>query len=171
MKNRLEQLISLLSEFNVGMLTTQSSHGRLSTRPMSLQDPRSDQALWMVSTKDTSSSQNIKSHAQVNLSFHRSSDQAWISIAATAKVNENRQTIEKLWQDDWEMWLDESKDKAKVVLLELEPFQIDFWEPEHGKIGQLFELAKAQITDSRPSLAPVRTVHVSDVLLAKEMNK
>ena len=171
MNNHLVQLTELLEEFSIGMLTTQSAHGRLFTRPMSLQPPRANQALWMVTTINTSSAQNIRAHSQVNLSFRRDSDQAWISIAATGKVREDQKTIEKLWKEDWNTWLGSENSKADVVLIELEPFQIDFWEPERGKLGQLFELAKAQITDSKPNLAPVKTLHVSDVLLANEMSK
>jgi general stress protein 26 len=99
----------------------------------------------------------------VNLSFRRSSDQAWISIAATAKLNFNEEEIASLWDNSWNAWLDKPE---QAVLIELEPFSIDFWEPEMGKLGRLLELAKAHVTDSEPDLSPVKSLHINDKLLA-----
>lgn len=171
MSKKLNELVQLLGEFETGMLATRTPYGHISARPMSLQTPRPDRALWMVSYKDASSVRNIENSAHVNLSFSRSSDRAWVSIAATAKINYNRETIEELWQDSWNIWLDtnQASHREQVVLIELEPFQIDFWEPKLGSLGRLLELAKAQLTDSTPHLSPVRTLHISDALLAPAM--
>lgn len=173
MSKKLTELVQLLGEFETGMLATRTPYGPICARPMTLQTPRSDRALWMVSYKDSSSVQNIKNSAHVNLSFRRNSDQAWVSIAATATINFNRQTIENLWQDSWNIWLDTDQPghREQVVLIELEPFQIDFWEPKLGSLGRLLELAKAQLTDSTPHLSPVRTLHISDALLAPAMKE
>lgn len=163
MTKPMKNLVELLREFDVGMLATRTPHGHLSSRPMSLQEPREDRALWMVSSKDSSCVQNIKNSTHVNLSMRSSSDQSWVSIAATASLNFNKDLINSLWDDSWDIWI---PDREQAVLIELEPFQIDFWEPEMGKLGRLFELAKAHMTDSSPNLAPVKTLHVSDALLA-----
>lgn len=173
MSKKLEKLVQLLHEFDTGMLVTRTAFGHITARPMTLQDPRPDRALWLVSYEDTSSVENIKNSSHVNLSFRRSSDQAWASIAATAVLNRNREQIDNLWQDSWSIWLkgDEQRTRESIVLIELEPYQIDFWEPEKGKLGQLFELAKAQFTDSTPALSPVRTLHISDALLAPAMKE
>ena len=166
MSKHLQTLVELLENFDTGMLATRTPYGHISTRPMKLQPPREDRALWMVSRKDTSSVQNIKDSSHVNLSFRRGSDQAWLSIAATAKLNFNTEKIKALWDDSWEIWIDNPEE---AVLFELEPFNIDFWEPEMGKLGRLLELAKAHVTDSTPNLSPVRSLHISDGLLTSAM--
>lgn len=171
MNKKLEELVRLLSEFETGMLVTRTPFGHLTARPMTLQSPRPDRALWLVSYTDASSVENIKNSSHVNLSFRRSSDQAWVSIAATASLNCDIRQINALWQDSWNIWLDGEDQAAreKIVLIELEPYQIDFWESKMGKLGRLFELAKAQLTESTPQLSPVRTLHISDALLAPAM--
>ena len=166
MNSPLKDLVQLLREFDTGMLVTQTPHGHLTARPMTLQEPREGRALWMVSTVDTSSVENIHNESHVNMSFRRNSDQAWVSIGALAKLNQDRELISRVWDDDWNVWI-ESLDKA--VLIDLDPLQIDFWEPQQSKLGQLFELAKAKVSEERPDFGPVRTLHVSDTLLTPAM--
>jgi len=166
MSKHLQTLVELLDDFDTGMLATRTPYGHISTRPMKLQPPRADRALWMVTSRETSTAQNIKDSSHVNLSFRRSSDQAWISIAATAKLNLNKDKIKSLWDESWDIWVESPEEAA---LIELEPFNIDFWEPEMGKLGRLLELAKAHVTDSTPNLQPVRSLHISDGLLASAM--
>ena len=166
MSKQLRNLVELLDEFDTGTLATRTPYGHISTRPMALQKPREDRALWLVCSKHSSSVENINNSSHVNLSLRRSSDQAWISIAATASLNFDSKTIKSLWEDSWDVWFD---DLEKAVLIELEPFQIDFWEPKMGKLGRLLELGKAHVTDSTPDLPPVRTLHISDTLLAPAM--
>ena len=69
MENKLQEFRELLDDFDHGMLTTQTKGGHLSTRPMVLQNPRPERALWMVSSLEASSVENIESNPQVNLSF------------------------------------------------------------------------------------------------------
>ena len=166
MTKSLKSLVELLREFDTGMLATRTPYGHISTRPMTLQEPRDERALWVVASKDSSSVENIKNSSHVNLSMRSSSDQSWVSIAATAKLVFNKDTIKSLWEDSWDIWF---SDPDQAILIELEPFQIDFWEPELGKLGRLFELAKAHLTDSSPHLAPIKTLHVSDAVLAPAM--
>lgn len=163
MNSSIKDLATLFKEFDTGMLTTRSPFGHLTSRPMALQEPRDKQALWLVSTEDTSSVENIHNDSHVNMSLRRSSDQAWVSIGASAKICRDTSLISELWQDDWSVWIE---NKQKAVIIDLDPLQIDFWEPEKSKLGQLFELAKAKVTEERPDFGPVRTLHVSDTLLA-----
>lgn len=169
MQTRLQQFVTLLREFRTGMLTTQTSFGHLTTRPMTIQPPRPDKPLWLVAFKGCSSLENLHQSPQVNLSFSRESDKAWISISGRAEINEDRALIEKLWNSEWDIWVGPNTPKSDAVLIEIEPIQIDFWEPEHGKLGRLLELAKAHVSDHTPELAPVKTLHISDSLLASGM--
>lgn len=163
MTKPLNSLVELLNEFDTGMLATRTPYGHVISRPMTLQEPRNDRALWIVGSRDSSSVENIKNSSHVNLSMRSTSDQSWVSIAATATLNHDENTIRSLWQDSWDIWL---SGPEQAVLIELEPYQIDFWEPEMGKLGRLLELAKAHLSDSTPDMAPIKTLHISDALLA-----
>jgi general stress protein 26 len=166
MNDKLKTLVQLLRDFDTAMLVTEVPSGGLISRPMALQDPRPDRALWFVTSSDTVSAQNIAATGKVNLSFHRASDHAWVSVSGRAVINADRSLVESLWKPDWSVWFPEGKQTPNIVLLDIEPEQIDFWESERGKLGTLFEMAKAALTDQQPELAPTRTLKMSDLELS-----
>ena len=169
MNDRLKSFVELLGEYDTAMLVTESPAANLVCRPMALQEPRADRALWFVTSRDTVSAHNVAANGKVNLAFHRKSDHAWVSVAGTGTLSADRNLIESLWKDDWSVWFAQGKDTPGIVLIEVDPQQIDFWEPERGKIGTLFQMAKAAVTDSSPDLPPTQTLKVSDLQLAGAM--
>lgn len=169
MNEKLKALVALLGDFDTAMLVTQSGTGELISRPMALQEPRADRALWFVTTTDNAAASNIAAHQAVNLSFYRHSDHAWVSIAGKAILNADQSLIESLWKSDWSIWFPQGKATPNLTLLDIEPDQIDFWEPAHGKIGTIFQMAKAAVTDSTPDLPPTHTLRISDLQLSGAM--
>jgi general stress protein 26 len=166
MNEKLKSFVELLGDFDTAMLVTQLPSADLISRPMAVQQPRPDRALWFVTSSDTVSAQNIAAYQGVNLSFHRSSDHAWVSVSGKAELNSDRALIESLWKPDWGIWFPQGKGTPNLVLVDVEPQQIDFWEPAHGKIGTIFQMAKAAVTDSTPDLPPTQTLRISDLQLS-----
>lgn len=169
MNDTLKQFVELLGEFDTAMLVTETAEGALTSRPMALQQPRADRALWFVTSADTLSARNVAATGKINLAFHRKSDHAWVSVSGRAIQNGDRALIDSLWKADWEIWFPQGKDTPNIVLLDVTPDTIDFWEPERGKIGTLFQLAKAAVADETPDLAPTHTLRVSDLDLVGAM--
>ena len=145
MNTKLKELHQLLTNFDTGMLVTRTPQGFLTSRPMELQEPRPERALWIVTTENTSSARNIARNSVINLSFRRPKDQSWVSIAGRADLNSDAELIERLWDRSWSAWIPDDM-RSQAVLIEIEPYQIDFWEPEHGALGKIFEVAKAAAT-------------------------
>ena len=52
MTKPLNSLVELLNEFDTGMLATRTPYGHVISRPMTLQEPRNDRALWIVGSRD-----------------------------------------------------------------------------------------------------------------------
>ena len=171
MNDKLSTLVELLDDFDTAMLVTELPEGGLISRPMALQQPRPDRDLWFVTSSDTVSAQNAQANGKVNLAFHRGSDHAWVSVSGKAVLNADRSLIDSLWKSDWSVWFPQGKETPNIVLLDINPEQIDFWEPAHGKIGTLFEMARATVTDQTPELPPTRTLRVSDLELSGAMRQ
>ena len=169
MNEKLRSFVELLADFDTAMLVTESPQGNLVCRPMALQEPRIDHPLWFVTSNQTVSAQNVAANGRVNLAFHRKSDHAWVSVAGQAKLNSDRTLIDGLWKEDWHVWFEQGKDTPGIVLIEVCPRQIDFWEPERGRIGTLFQLAKAAVTDGSPDLPMTQTLEISEFELAGAM--
>ncbi|MCA9796954.1 MAG: pyridoxamine 5'-phosphate oxidase family protein, partial [Candidatus Eremiobacteraeota bacterium] len=78
----------------------------------------------------------------------RSSDGAWISIWGRAELDDKVEHLRQLWKDNWDIWFDEADKFERAVLVNVEPIQIEFWEPKKGRFHQFADMIKARYSDS-----------------------
>lgn len=168
MDKDIKHLGELLKDFTFCQFVTVSPEAELTSRLMTLQEPRPDAALWFAADKEHLPAAHLYQDPRVNLSFHRDSDHAWISLSGVAKLNESPRMIQDLWQDDWDIWFSDHN-KANVVLIEIEPRTVTFWEPEKGKLSQMASILKTKFTNAKLDFAPNRTCHPSKTDLAATM--
>lgn len=144
----IEKFVDLLNDFRFCMMTTEGADGRWHTRPMTLQDPTEDRAIWFVAVRDSKSAANLRHSHRLQLSFLRSSDGAWISIWGRAELDDKVEHLRQLWKDNWDIWFDEADKFERAVLVNVEPIQIEFWEPKKGRFHQFADMIKARYSDS-----------------------
>ena len=164
----IEQLGELLGEFKFCQMVTLDGSGEMTSRPMTLQEPRPDAPLWFVATKNSVPGMNLMVNPKVNLSFHRDTDHAWISLTGRARINDSKKLINDLWRESWNIFLGDH-DKNDIILLEIEPSNVTFWEPEKGRFGQFVDILKAHFTDSTVEHVPTKSCTVSKTELAAVM--
>ncbi|MGE0490746.1 MAG: pyridoxamine 5'-phosphate oxidase family protein [Vulcanimicrobiota bacterium] len=146
--NDIEKFVDLLSDFRFCMMTTEGADGRWHTRPMTLQDPSEERAIWFVAVRDCKSAANLRHNPRLQLSFLRSSDGAWITLYGRVEFEDDPELLRDLWQDNWDIWFDEADKFERAVLVNVEPIQIEFWEPEKGRFHQFVDMVKARYSDS-----------------------
>jgi general stress protein 26 len=160
MDKEIEQLGDLLQEFQFCQFVTISPEGEIVSRPMTLQEPRPDSPIWFVASQANQPATNLLTDSRVNLSFHRQSDHAWISMSGTARLNGNPRLIQDLWRKDWDTWFSDQT-RNEIVLLEIEPSRVTFWEPEKGQLSLLASILKAKFTGAELDFAPNHTCYPS----------
>lgn len=160
MNNEIEHLAKLLDDFRFCQMVTIDGNGEMMSRPMTLQTPRNDAPIWFAATKTDVPGANLLKDPRVNLAFHRDSDHAWISMTGTAKVNTSARIIQDLWKDSWNIWFSDDN-KEDVILLEIEPKKVTFWEPEKGQLAQFASIMKSKFTDSTIDFAPSKSLELS----------
>lgn len=168
MDNNIEHLGELLKDFKFCQFVTLSPEGELTSRPMTLQEPRPDAALWFAADKAHLPAAHLAKDSRVNLSFHRDSDHAWISLSGKATLNDNPRLIQDLWQEDWDVWFSDHN-RENVVLIEVEPTTVTFWEPEKGRLGQIASILKTKFTGASLDFASNHTCHPSATELSATM--
>lgn len=166
MPSTIEQLADLLKDFQFCTLTTSDYYGQLHSRPMTLQEARPGCPLWFVSKSDASMVSNLANNNLCNLAFHRRHDHAWVSVAGRARINPDQDLIQKLWSDEWQIWFENGRKTEGMVLVEIEPVHINFWEPEKGKLQMMADMLKAHFFDSDFTLAPTQTCRPDEAELA-----
>lgn len=168
MDKEIAQLGELLKDFKFCQFVTLSANGEMVSRPMTVQPPRPDAPIWFVASQASVPAANLMADSRLNLSFHRSSDHAWISLSGTAKLNGTPRLIQDLWQEDWDTWFSD-ENRNEVVLIEVEPTTVTFWEPEKGRLSMFASILKAKFADAKLDFAPNHTCHPTKAELSASL--
>ena len=165
MDKEIIQLGELLQDFKFCQFVSITPEGEIVSRPMTLQKPRPEAPIWFVASQANLPASNLLKDSRINLSFHRGSDHAWVSLSGRAKLNGTPRLIQDLWQEDWDVWFSD-ENKNEIVLIEVEPTTVTFWEPEKGRLGQLASILKTKFTGAKLAFAPSHTCHPSKTELS-----
>jgi general stress protein 26 len=75
-----------------------------------------------------------------------------VSIKGRATLSHDRTRIEALWSPMVKAWFPGGMDDPKLVLIEVEATQAEYWDVKESAPVQLFKLAKAAVSGERPTM-------------------
>lgn len=143
-------LESLVHEGNIAMLTTQSAHGRLTSRPLAVAEVGAGTLLFLV---DAGAAWVIELDPvlEVNVSICTGGHNDWISISGTPNVSADPESVVKLWSPSAGAYFDGPVD-PRIRVLQVKMEAGEFWSaPGGGPVGRLIAgLSAALGTDTSP---------------------
>jgi general stress protein 26 len=148
------ELAAKIKSVRFGMFTTVDRHGHLTSQPMTNQEIDADGALWFYTSTATELWENIAARAKVNVSFAEPADSLYVSISGTAERIVDRARIRALWNPMVAAWFPNGVDDPHVVLVRVAARTVQFWDSNDNKVTQMFEMARAAITGTRPEVEP-----------------
>jgi general stress protein 26 len=129
-----------------GFLTTITMDGRLTSRPMTLQEVEFDGDLWFFCYDDSAKAAQIRSHPEVNVSFANDKQSEWTSLSGKAEVVNDRQQAERLWAAPLKIWFPDGLDTKGLSLIKVHVDSAEYWESPSSKVRQLIGAARAAAT-------------------------
>ena len=139
-----QHLISLVKDFDTGMLTTRNAQGMLHARPMSLAEVDDDGRIYFSSAIDSPKVQDIGKDPQASVSFQGSA--RWVSLSGKLTVSWDRALIDRLWREGWKLWFPEGKDDPNLCILIFDPIEGEYWDNTGARgIRFVIEAAKAYL--------------------------
>jgi general stress protein 26 len=141
------KVAELLKGERFGFLTTITMDGRLTSRPMTLQEVEFDGDLWFFAERDSSPVQHITASPEVNVGV--GSGGSWVSLTGEAEVVADAAKKRELWNSAVEAWFPEGPDDGNVVLLKVEGTSAEYWDSPGGRLATLISFAKAKVTGER----------------------
>lgn len=150
-KEHKEKIWNLIKDLKVGMLTTQDGED-LRARPMSLVQDAYDGTIWFFTKRSAEKSYEIKDEHHVSLSFSDHNDGVYVSLSGRARLTQDANLIDQFWNPFVAAWFEGGKDDPDVALLEIKIYKGEHWESEDSKVFQLFEIAKANLTEGPPDI-------------------
>lgn len=119
---------SKMRKLDICMLTTTTSRGLLTSRPMSNNgDVEYDGNSWFFTFDKSRTVKDIKANPQVNLNF-KGPDDLFISLAGKAKLVKNKAMLEDHWLEELNQWFTKGIDTPGVIMIHVKASRIKFWQ-------------------------------------------
>ena len=158
--NDFKKLASLVKEMKVAMLTTVLQDGTLESRPMMLQEVDENGELWFFVSIESEKTRALMEHPRVNLTFSSTEKAHYVSIAGDAKVVQDREKTQELWNPLNKAWFTEGVEDPTLALLHVSPTSAEYWDAPYGKVVQFLGMAKAVLTGKQYQASPSEHVRL-----------
>ena len=141
------KVAELLKGERFGFLTTITMDGRLTSRPMTLQEVEFDGDLWFLAERDSHAVQHISASPEVNVGV--GSGGRWVSLTGDAEVVEDAAKKRELWNSAVDAWFPQGPDDDSIVLLKVHADSAEYWDAPGGRLATAFSFVKAKVTGER----------------------
>jgi general stress protein 26 len=98
-------------------------------RPMTAQAEGDHGPIFMFTSKDTALG-GIKGSHKAQLAFASKNHELFATVHGKLSIDNDRETIERLWSPFVEAWFEQGKDDPKIALLRFEPETAEIWQNE-----------------------------------------
>ena len=125
-----------LKQIDIAMLVTKAgAEGAIAARPMSNNKDVSEEdgTSYHFATDDGRIDDDLKRSDECGATY--TSGEFYCAVQATGKLHTDRATLEKHWVKDLEKWFEDGLDTEGLVLIEVSPKRINWWEGrEEGEL-------------------------------------
>ncbi|MBF9237508.1 pyridoxamine 5'-phosphate oxidase family protein [Hymenobacter sp. BT683] len=126
----LKEIATKMANLDIAMLTTHTSRGQLSSRPMSNNgDVEYDGNSYYFTYEGSRTVRDITENAHVSLGFSGPKG-LYISIVGSAHLIRQKATMQKHWVPDLEVWFKDGIDTPGLVLVRVQANRIKYWQNE-----------------------------------------
>jgi len=137
----------LIEDIDIAMLTTVGAQGHLVSRPLSTQRSQYDgRRVWFFTEGDSPKVSEIRRHPKVNLAYASKDKNTYVSLSGVAKVKRDQALIDRFWNDAMKAFFPKGKQDPNLVLIEVEPSTVEYWDGPGTWLGQAIAFVVARVT-------------------------
>jgi len=140
------KIAELAKGIHICMMTTVSTDGELSSRPMAVQDEPFNGVMWFLTRSTSEKVDEIKQDQHVLLTFAEPSDSKYLSLKGRASVSQDRTKIKELWNPMYKAWFPNGEDDPLIAVLKVEVTEGDYWEASSSKLVMMTKYLAAAVT-------------------------
>jgi len=108
----------------LGIVGADESH----TRPMTAQIEGEGGPIWFFTAKDTSIAADVGRGKRAIMTFTAKHHKLFAAAHGKLVIDNDRKTIDRLWNPFVAAWFEKGKDDPKLTLLRLDPDDAQIWE-------------------------------------------
>lgn len=98
------------------------------TRPMTAQVEGDHGPLWFFASTENELVRNLPGHDRAIVTFASKGHDLFASVHGRLSLDNDRATIDRLWNPHVAAWYDKGKNDPKLALLRLDPERAEIWE-------------------------------------------
>ena len=155
--DQIETVTTIMRECDIAVLTYVDPEGRLVSTPMGTQDFEEPGTTWFLTERTSDKVRALAGDSRVNVSY--SSKAGWVSLSGSARVSDDREKLEELWDASAGAFMQGGPDDPGNVLLRVEGDTAEYWESP-GRATMVVQLVKGLVSDVRPDLGDNDTVEL-----------
>jgi general stress protein 26 len=132
------------------MLTCADAFGDLTSRPMTTVQDEFSGSLWFFTSRESPVIKALPGNSAVNVSYAEPKDDLYVSLSGEAVIDTDYSQREKLWSVMVKAYFPKGIDDPDLVLLRIDVHAAEYWDVTESKAVQLFKLARAIASGTRP---------------------
>lgn len=121
----LKHFMDVLKTFDTAMLVTRRDR-ELRSRPMEIVDRTEDGRIWFITSIDSAKLEELTENPDVNVAMQ--DDPKFLSISGAVRATRDREKVDEVWKESYSAWFPEGRDDPTVVLLEIVPTYVEYWD-------------------------------------------
>ena len=141
------KVAELIKGERFAFLTTIAPGGKLTSRPMTLQEVEFDGDLWFFAERGSHPVDHIAANPQVNVGV--GSGGTWVSLTGSATVVDDVAKKKELWNGGVEAWFPQGPEDPSVVLIRVDGDSAEYWDSPGGRLATALSFVKAKATGER----------------------
>ncbi len=141
------KVAELIKGERFAFLTTIAPGGKLTSRPMTLQEVEFDGDLWFFAERGSHPVDHIAANPQVNVGV--GSGGRWVSLTGQASVVDDVAKKKELWNGGVGAWFPQGPEDPSVVLIEVDGDSAEYWDSPGGRLATALSFVKAKATGQR----------------------
>ena len=142
------KVAELIKGQKFGFLTTTTPEGKLTSRPMALQEVEFDGDLWFFAEQSAEWLTHISRSPQVNVGV--GSGGTWVSLTGEAVVVGDVAKKKELWNSGVEAWLPQGPEDPSVVLVKVNGDSAEYWDSPGNRLATAYSFVEAKVTGDQP---------------------
>lgn len=172
---QIDDFYAACDKLKVGLLTTLRKDVGPVSRAMAT-SRRTGPDFYYLSNTNSQKFKDLDNSKNVQITFHNSSNQDWISITGTAtKVSNSDKLVHELYSPAISAWFGDAgdgvhngtADDPRMAVIEVKPEYIAYWKSTSTTLGFVKEVAMSAITGSVAQTGLQRQFTKSDIELMR----
>lgn len=147
-----EVLWDLIKDTRFAMLSHRHADGTLHSHPLTTQNKALDEggSLYFFVSRKTEVGQRLQQDGNVNLAYANPGKDTWVSVTGHAVIREDLEKKKELFNVIAKAWFPGGPEDPDLELVEVVIDEAEYWNVKENKLLQLFKMAKAAATGTKP---------------------